>query len=110
MTHPRGFGSFPRYLGGLVREKGFLPLAEAVRRITGLPADTYRLKNKGYIKEGMDADLVLFDKNTIIDGATYTDPFAPNKGIEAVFVLGQAAVINNIPTGVYNGRMYKAQR
>jgi len=110
MTHPRGFGSFPRYLGRLVRDKGFLPLCEAVRRITGLPADTYRLKDKGYIRVGYDADLVLFDKNTVIDGATYTDPFVPNRGIEAVFVLGQAAVVNNIPTGVYNGRMYKANR
>lgn len=72
-----------------------------------MPADIFRLPNKGYIREGFDADLVLFDKNAIADRATYVSPFLPNEGIKAVFVLGQAAVVDNAPTGVYNGRILK---
>jgi N-acyl-D-amino-acid deacylase len=107
MSHPRAFGSFPRYLGRLIREQKVLPFPEAIRRITGLNADRYHLPNKGYVKEGYDADLVLFNKDTIIDQATYADPFLPNIGIEMVFVSGQAAVVNNKPTGVLNGKVYK---
>lgn len=102
-THPRGLATFPRYLGRFIREQKVLSLEEGVRRVSGLIADTFRLTGKGYIKEGFDADLVLFNKDTIIDRATYTDPFLPNEGIKAVFVLGQAAVVDNMPTGVYNG-------
>lgn len=107
LSHPRAFGSFPRYLGRLIREQKVLPFQEAIRRITGLPADRYHLPNKGYIKEGYDADLVLFNKDTIIDQATYADPFLPNIGVEMVFVSGQAAVVHNQPTGVLNGKVYK---
>ena len=109
ISHPRAFGSFPRYLGRFVREKKILSYEEAIRRITGLPADRYELKNKGYIKEGYDADLVLFDWERIIDHATYKDPFLPNEGIEMVFVGGEAAVVNNRPTGVLNGKVYKRE-
>ena len=79
---------------------------EGIRKITGLTADRYGLKTKGYIREGYDADLVLFDFEKIIDRATYTEPFLPNEGIEMVFVSGQAAVVRNQPTGVYNGKVY----
>lgn len=106
-THPRGLATFPRYLARFIREQKVLSLEEGVRRITGLTADTFRLTGKGYIKEGYDADLVLFDKNTIQDRATYTEPFLPNEGIKAVFVLGQAAVVDDLPTGVYNGTILK---
>lgn len=106
-THPRGLATFPRYLARFVREQKILPPEQAIRRMTGLPADTYRLARKGYIKEGYDADLVLFNKDTIQDHATYTEPFLPNEGIKAVFVLGQAAVVDNIPTGTYNGTILK---
>ena len=107
LTHPRAFATFPRYLGRLVRDRGILPFAEGIRRITGLPADRYHLPRKGYLKEGCDADLVLFNKDTILDQATYADPFLPNLGIEMVFVLGQAAVVCNRPTGRLSGRVYK---
>jgi N-acyl-D-amino-acid deacylase len=106
-THPRGLATFPRYLGRFIREQKVLSLEEGVRRVSGLIADTFRLTGKGYIKEGFDADLVLFNKDTIIDQATYADPFLPNIGIEMVFVSGQAAVVNNKPTGVFNGKVYK---
>ncbi len=107
IAHPRAFASFPRYLGRLIREQKVLPFNKAIRRITGLPADRYHLANKGYIKVGYDADLVLFNKDTIIDQATYTDPFLPNIGIEMVFVGGEAEVVNNRATGVLNGKVYK---
>ena len=109
ISHPRAFGSFPRYLGRFVRDKKILSYEEAIRRITGLPADRYELKNKGYIKEGYDADLVLFDWERIIDHATYKNPFLPNEGIEMVFVNGEAAIVYNQPTGVFNGRVYKKE-
>jgi len=107
LSHPRGFGSFPRYLGRFIRDQKILSYEEGIRRITGLPADRYELKGKGYIKEGYDADLVLFDWERIIDHATYEDPFLPNEGIEMVFVSGEAAVVKNISTGVFNGKIYK---
>jgi len=106
-THPRGLATFTRYLARFIRDKQLHSWEEGIRRITGLPADTYRLKNKGYIKEGFDADLVLFSKETIQDHATYTNPFLLNEGIKAVFVLGQAAVVDNVPTGVFNGTVLK---
>lgn len=106
MSHPRGLASAPRYLGRFIREKQILSREEGVRRLTGLTADRYGLKTKGYIREGYDADLVLFDFEKIIDRATYAEPFLPNDGIEMVFVSGQAALVNNRPTGVYNGKVY----
>ena len=106
LSHPRGLASFPRFLGRYIREKQILSREEGIRKITGLTADRYGLKNKGYIRKGYDADLVLFDFETIIDHATYADPFLPNEGIEMVFVGGQAAVVKNQPTGVCNGKVY----
>lgn len=104
-THPRGLATFPRYLGRFIREQKVLSLEEGVRRLTGLSADTFCLKGKGYIKEGYDADLVLFNKDTVLDHATYTQPLLPNEGIQAVFVMGQAAVVDNRFTGVFNGKI-----
>jgi N-acyl-D-aspartate/D-glutamate deacylase len=107
LSHPRAFGTFPRYLGRFVREQKILPFPEAIRRLTGMPAERYRLAGKGFIREGYDADLVLFNKETIIDQATYQNPFLPNIGIKMVFVSGQAAVVHNMPTGVLNGKTLK---
>ena len=104
LSHPRAWGTFTRYLGRFVRERKVLPFAEGIHRITGMPADKYRLTGKGYVRPGYDADLVLFDPETILDHADYTDPFQPNDGIEMVFVAGQAAVVHDRMTGVRNGR------
>ena len=98
--------SFPRFLGCFIREQKILSREEGIRKITGLPADRYGLKTKGYIREGYDADLVLFDFEKIIDRATYADPFLPNEGIEMVFVGGEATVVRDVPTGVRNGKVY----
>ena len=107
LSHPRSWGTMPRYLGRYVRDEKLLPFAEGIRRVTGMPADRYRLKGKGYIREGFDADLVLFDPERILDHAEYTDPFKPNDGIEMVFVAGEAAVVRDQPTGVRNGRVLR---
>lgn len=104
MTHPRATGSFPRILGKYVREEKLISLPEAIRKMTGYPADVYGFKTKGRIAAGMDADLVLFDANRITDRADYTHPLAPNEGIIRIYVNGALAVLNGKSTGVKNGR------
>ena len=107
LSHPRSWGTMPRYLGRYVREKKVQSFAEGIRRITGMPADRYRLKGKGYVRPGYDADLVLFDPERIVDHADYKDPFRPNEGIEMVFVGGEAAVVHDRLTGVRSGRVLR---
>lgn len=105
--HPRAIGTFPRYLGHYIRERKILSREEGIRRITSMPAQSYRLKGKGEIKEGYDADLVLFDYDTITDRGDFLNPFRPNEGISQVYVGGRLTVENNEPTGVWNGKMLK---
>ena len=107
MCHPRAIGTFPRFLGRYVRDKGLMTMEEGIRRITSMPAAVHGLSGKGLIKPGMDADLVLFNPETIIDNATYKDYAAPNTGIEAVFVAGQPAVLQGVATGVLAGRLIR---
>ncbi len=109
-THPRIIGTFPRILGRYVRELGVLSLEEAVRKMTSLPAKRFGLKNKGLIKEGYDADLVLFRAESINESATYTDCFAKNQGIEKVIVKGQVVIENNQFTGKYPGRVIRVNK
>lgn len=90
--HPRGAGTFPRVLGRLVREKGVLTMMDALRKMTVLPADRLNLKTKGEIREGFDADIVIFDENAIADCATYEHPTLPPDGISYVILGGQIAV------------------
>lgn len=89
--HPRLFGTFPRVLGRYVRERGILQLPEAVRRMTSLAAETFGLTERGQIREGYWADLVLFDPDCVIDRATYDQPQTEPDGIELVIVNGQVA-------------------
>ena len=88
--HPRAWGAFPAFFA-LCREKKLMPLEEAVRRVTGLPAETFALRERGQLKSGFIADLVLFNPNEISARATYESPSAPSAGIEAVFVRGKRA-------------------
>jgi len=106
-AHPRAFGTFPRYLGYYIRQRGILSREEGIHRITGMTARRYGLKGKGFIQEGMDADLVLFDYDTIIDHADFMDPFQPNEGIYAVYMNGQKVISNNEPTGLWLGKYLK---
>src|SRR6202012_371232 len=79
--HPRLWGTFPRVLGRYSREEKLVTLPEAIRKMTSLPAQRFGLSNRGLIREGHHADLVLFDSNKIIDTATFSDPVSPAKGI-----------------------------
>jgi N-acyl-D-amino-acid deacylase len=86
--HPRLWGTFPRVLGHYSRDQQLFPLAEAVRKMTGLPAGRFGLVDRGQVRVGAWADLCLFDPVTVRDTATYLDPIRPAEGIEAVWVNG----------------------
>lgn len=90
MRHPRGAGSFPRVLGRYVREKGWLTLEEAIRKMTSLPAARLNLEDRGVIRPGAAADLVLFDPERILDRSTFAEPFLLSEGIVKVWVNGAA--------------------
>jgi N-acyl-D-amino-acid deacylase len=108
--HPRLFGTFPRVLGRYVRDRGTLGLAEAVRRMTSLSAETFGLVERGRIEEGCWADLVLFDPATIVDTATYDDPQREPTGIALVVVNGEVAYEHCTHTGVGAGKMLRYRR
>ena len=88
MRHPRGAGTFPRVLGRFVRERGWLTLEEAIRKMTSLPAARLKLDDRGLIRTGARADLVLFDPATVIDNSTFSDPSTLSTGIHRVWVNG----------------------
>lgn len=103
--HPRGTGTFPRVLGRFVRENKWLTLEEAIRKMTEMPAKRLGLKDRGLIKKGMRADLVLFDKDKVIDLATFTEPQKLSEGIEITFVSGvpvwkNGKVTDNFPGSI----------
>jgi N-acyl-D-amino-acid deacylase len=106
-SHPRGAGAFPRVLGRYVREQKVLPLEEAIRKMTSLPAAQLGLSDRGRIAKGMKADLVLFDPQTVIDRSTIEQPLAPPDGIIAVMVNGQWAVNDGQPTSARSGRVLR---
>lgn len=90
--HPRAYGSFPRILGKYVREKKVLPLEHMVRRMTSQPARIIGLQDRGILREGLAADIVIFDPDKIIDQATYEKPRQYNLGIDTVIVNGQIVI------------------
>jgi N-acyl-D-amino-acid deacylase len=102
--HPRLWGTFPRVLGHYARDAALFPLAEAVHKMTGLPARRFGLTDRGVVREGGAADLVLFDPATIRDVATWTDPQRPSEGIHAVWVNGVLSSRDQVPTGERGGR------
>ena len=103
--HPRGFGSFPRFIAKFVRNEGSMPVSEAIRRITYLPAKTFCLKQRGLIKEGFYADIVAFDYEKIIDRATFKDPYKKSDGIVYVFVNGKLSVKEGEITDTVAGKI-----
>lgn len=105
--HPRGYGTFPRVLGYYVREQKLLSLETAIHKMTGLPAAKLGLSDRGVIREGARADLVLFDPHTVQDRATYTAPHQAPTGIEAVWVNGVLAAENGRVTGCNAGRVLR---
>jgi N-acyl-D-aspartate/D-glutamate deacylase len=88
MPHPRLWGTFPRVLGRYSREEKLLSLPDAIHKMTAMPAQRFGLAERGLIREGYAADLVLFNPETIIDTATFSDPIRASKGIERVWVNG----------------------
>jgi N-acyl-D-amino-acid deacylase len=105
--HPRTMGSYPRILGRYVREQNVLSLEEAVRRMTSLAAKNMGLRDRGVLRPGAAADLVLFDPDNMIDHATPTDPTALSTGIDTVWVNGQKVFENGAVTGRYPGVILK---
>jgi len=107
--HPRAYGTFARYLGKYVRDEGILPLEEAVRKITALPAARLGLTDRGVLRAGAFADITLFDPDQVADRATFDEPQRPSAGIPHVLINGRLAVENGEPTGALSGRMLRKQ-
>ena len=107
--HPRVIGTHPKILGHYVRETGILPLVGTIKKMTSVPARQFRIANKGVIKEGFDADLVLFDPKTISDNNSYTAPFKKNSGLHYVLVNGEVVVENNVFNGKIHGLILKME-
>ncbi|MFQ6082877.1 MAG: amidohydrolase family protein [Candidatus Aminicenantia bacterium] len=101
VPHPRNYGTFPRVIGRYVRQKRILQLEDAIRKMTSLPAQTLRLKDRGMIREGMYADINIFDYDKILDKATYKNPHQYPEGIIYVIVNGEII----IERGRYNGQL-----
>jgi N-acyl-D-aspartate/D-glutamate deacylase len=104
LPHPRGFGNFPRVIARYVRERKVLTLPDAVRKMTSWPATRMRLNDRGLIREGLWADLVVFDVATIQDRATYEQPRLAPEGIDWVIVNGQLVIERGKHTGARPGR------
>ncbi|MBV9992157.1 MAG: D-aminoacylase [Alphaproteobacteria bacterium] len=103
-SHPRAYGNFARLLGKYVRENRDLTLEDAVRKLTGLPAQNLSLEDRGLLKQGYYADVVVFDPKTIADRATYAKPHQLAVGVEDVLVNGGFAYRDGKPTGEATGR------
>lgn len=104
VPHPRGYGNNARILARYVRELKVLRLEEAIRRMTALPATTFRLQDRGVLREGNWADIVVFDAASVQDHATFADPHHYATGIRHVFINGVAVVLNEAHTGAKPGR------
>lgn len=103
-THPRAFGSMPRFLGRYVRDQKLMPLEQAIRKITSMPAQREHLTGRGLIKSGYFADITVFDAATIMDEATYTEPTKLSQGVNYVIVNGQVEYDHGALTSAKAGR------
>jgi len=108
--HPRGFGSFPRFLGRYVRDIFRTDMAEAIRKITLLPAMTFGVDKRGILRQGAYADIAIFDSRKILDEATFGEPFVKPEGIHSVIVNGIPAVWEGKSTGMQSGRILRHGR
>jgi N-acyl-D-aspartate/D-glutamate deacylase len=103
-AHPRAFGTFPRVLGKYVREEHTMRLEEAVRKMTSLAASRVGILDRGILRPGMMADLVVFDADTIKDTGTFTDPLHYAVGVKDVFVNGRPVLLDGTITEERPGR------
>jgi N-acyl-D-amino-acid deacylase len=106
--HPRGYGTNARVLGKYVREEKVISLEEAVRRMTSLPAQKFGLKDRGLLREGYAADIVIFDENQVQDLSTFQQPHAYSKGFQYVIVNGEIVVENEQHLGTRSGKTLPA--
>lgn len=106
-THPRAYGTWPRVLGKYVREEGAMTLEDAVRKMTSSVADRCGISDRGMLRAGMLADVVIFNPDTVIDNATFTDPHQLSTGIRDVWVNGQRVLRDGKHTGATPGRFVK---
>jgi N-acyl-D-aspartate/D-glutamate deacylase len=102
--HPRYYGTFPRKIGHYSLGEHVLPLEQAIRSASGFPADVLGLKDRGYLRSGQAADVVVFDPQQFIDSATFDEPHQYSQGVVHVYVNGVPAVVNGHPTGALAGR------
>jgi len=109
MPHPRAYGTNARVLAEYVRDRGTLTLEDAIRRMTSLPARTFGFRDRGLVREGMIADLVLFDPARIADKATFQNPHQYTEGFEFVLINGKLAVDNGKMTEARSGRALRRQ-
>jgi len=105
VPHPRNYGAFPRFLRTYIREKKLLGLPEAIKKMTSVPAAKMKLKDRGSIRKGHFADLVVFNPETISDRATYTEPKQYPKGIDYVIVNGRIVIDHDKHTGKLPGKV-----
>jgi N-acyl-D-amino-acid deacylase len=110
VPHPRTYGTFPRVFGRYVRQRRVFDVAEAIRRMTSLPAELFGIHDRGTIAPGVHADLVVFDPEHVIDRATYERPFVPPDGIRDVYVNGRAVLRDGTVTGARPGRVLRNGR
>jgi N-acyl-D-amino-acid deacylase len=106
-THPRAYGNFARLLGKYVRDEHVIPLAEAIRRLTSLPAENLKLDRRGRLEKGYYADVVVFDPNTVCDNATYEKPHQYATGVVDVLVNGTQVLKDGEHTGATPGRVVR---
>ncbi len=107
--HPRSYGTFPRVISKYVREEKVLSLEQAIRKMTSLPAEVFRIKDRGMIKEGFFADIVIFDYEKIKDNATFQNPHQYPSGILYVIVNGKIVVENGRYSGEFAGMIIKRE-
>lgn len=105
--HPRVYGSFPRVIGKFVREMKAMPLEEAIYKMTHKPAKTFKIDNRGLLKEGYFADVVIFDENTTIDKGTFIDPIQDPEGISHVIVNGEVLIDNYEKREILAGKVIR---
>jgi len=106
-THPRAYGNFARFLGHYVRERRLMPLEEAIRRLTRLPAQNWKLRDRGCLDPGCHADLVVFDPDSMIDHATFAQPMRFATGVSDVFVNGVQVLRDGEHTGAKPGQVVR---
>ncbi len=105
--HPRAYGNVARFLGRYVRERQVMPLEEAIRRLTSLPAQSIAIRDRGSLRAGYFADVVIFDPATIADHSTFENPHAYSTGVRDVFVNGEQVLRNGEHTGARPGQVVR---